>query len=107
MNLNLIAAKSKVLRYCGDGGLGAGEIVLDGETLEQIIKSQYLSANFTSAGLVEAELIHEVKEKPLSVELKIGIFERIVVPLVLYKLETWVSNDCLRNEVDIFKINCL
>jgi len=103
-----------------DGGIGA-DIVLNGERLEQVVKFQYLGVDIEARGSMETEVRHRVGEgakvlgalrgvwrkRDLPVEAKMGMFEGIVVPSVLYGCEAWALNAWSRKRIKVLEIKCL
>jgi len=119
--LKVNVAKSKVMRCSRDGGIGGADIVLNGERLEQVAEFRYLGVDIEARGSMETEVRHRVGEgakvlgalrgvwrkRDLSVEAKMGMFEGIVVPSVLYGCEAWALNAWSRKRIEVLEMKCL
>ena len=118
--LNVNVSKSKVM-WCNREGRQGLHISLNGKRLEEVNCFRYLGVDVKSDGRSEVEVAHRMekgmqvfgalgsvwKGKGVSVEAKVGMYESIVVPTVLYGCETWCLNARERKKVDVMEMKCL
>ena len=112
--------KSKVM-WCNPFGRKGISVRLNGELLEEVDCFRYLGIEVAANGRMEEELAHRVSEgmkvfgalksiwkgRNVSIEAKVGMFESIVAPTVLYGCETWMLNARERQRVNVMEMKCL
>lgn len=64
------------MRCSNDGSLGGGDIVLNGERLEQVEKFLYLSVDTEAGRSMKAEMSHRVEERAKVLGALRGLAER-------------------------------
>ncbi len=113
--------KSKVMRCSKEEGQGNMRVSLNGEELEEVSCFRYLGVDIAADGNQAVEVKHRVgegakvmgalrsvwKEKSVSLQAKIGMFEGIVVPTVLYGCESWALNAEERKRIEVMEMRCL
>ena len=96
-------------------------ITLNGERMEVVNSFKYLGSCFSSDGGVKEDVSMRVgegmktfgamknmwKSRSLNVEVKRELYERIVVPTVMYGSETWGMKVEERNKLDVAEMKCL
>ena len=95
--------KSKVMR-CTRNEVGARlNVMLNGEALEEVDQFKYLGSVIAANGGVEADVCHRVNEgckvlgaleglmksRGLGMNVKKALYEKVVVPTVMYGSEPW------------------
>ena len=113
--------KSKVLRCSKEGEIGNMDVRLNGENLEEVQCFRYLGVDVTADGLMETEILHRTGEgakmlgamrgmwrnRTVSRQAKVGMFQGIVAPAVLYGSECWALNVREKRRVDVLEMRCL
>ena len=101
--------------------MGNLNILLDGDRLEEVDSFRYLGVDIKSDGSQGAEMGHRRIEAakllgalkgvwnkgPMSTEVKLGMYEGIMVPTVMYGSECWTLNARERKQVDVIEMKCL
>lgn len=119
--LSVNVGKSKVLRCARDGRMGGMNIVLNGKMLEEVSVFKYLGSNVTADGSCENEVVHRVNEgakvlgavnrvvkgRSVNLDVKKCLYERVIVPTVLYGAETWGMREDERKKLNVFEMRCL
>ena len=119
--LRVNVGKSKVMR-CTNGEDGNRlNVVLDGEVLEEVSQFKYLGSVIAADGGVEADVRHRVNEgckvlgamnglmknRGLEMDVKRGLYEKVVVPTVTYGSELWGMKVSERRRLNVFEMKCL
>ena len=96
-------------------------IMLNGERMEVVNSFKYLGSCFSSDGGVKEDVSMRVgegmktfgamkrmwKSRSLNVEVKRELYERIVVPTVMYGSESWGIKVEERDKLDVAEMKCL
>ena len=119
--LQVNVGKSKVMRCTRNGG-GAGlNVTLNGEVLEEVDQFKYLGSVVAANGGVEADVRHRVNEgckvfgavkgvmknRGLGMNVKRVLYEKVVVPTVMYGSEVWGMKVAERQKLNVFEMKCL
>ena len=113
--------KSKAIRFSRVEGQVDWGVSLNGKKLEEVQCFRYLGVDLAANGSMEAEVSHRVgegarvlgamknvwKERTISWRAKMGMFEGIVVPTILYGCEAWAIDRVVRRRVDVLEMKCL
>ena len=113
--------KSKVMRCNREGLHGGMEVYLNGEKLEEVECFRYLGADVAVDGRMTTEVNHRVgeglkvfgalksvwKERSVGMKAKMGMYEGVVVPSMLYACETWGLSEQERKRVEVADMRCL
>ena len=113
--------KSKVMKIGESDDPEMLNIRLNGDRMELVDSFKYLGSCFSSDGRVKGDVsmrVHEgVKafgamarvwnERSVSIGVKRDLYERIVVPTVMYGSESWGMRVEERNKLDVAEMNCL
>jgi len=119
--LNVNVGKSKVMRCANDARMGSMNVVLKGQVLEEVNMFKYLGSNVSANGGCENEVVYRLNEgakvlgvvnrvvRSMNVSLgaKRCLYERVVVPTVLYGAETWALRESERKKLNVFEMKCL
>ena len=119
--LRVNIGKSKVMKGSREGEKGNLNILLNGEKLEEVESFRYLGVDIRSDGSQGTEISHRVREgarvlgalksiwskRSVSREAKLGMFEGIMVPTVMYGSECWALNAREKKKVDVIEMKCL
>ena len=112
--------KSKVMR-CARNEDGARLNMLNGEALEEVDQFKYLGSAIAANGGVESDVRHIVKEgckllgalkgvmknRELGMNVKKVLYEKVVVPTVMYGSESWGMKVTERQKLNVFGMKCL
>ena len=90
-------------------------VMLNGEALEEVDQFKYLGSVIAANGGVEADVHHRVNEgckmlealKGAMKNVKKALDEKVVVPTVMYGLESWVMKVTERQKLNVFEMKCL
>lgn len=118
--LKVNVRKSKIM-LCSAHERRDVSIDLKGEKLEQVNDFVYLGAKLSEDGLIGTEVNSRIDEgmkhlgalksvwnrRGMTVQSKMGMYEAIISPVVLYASETWKLNAKERKKVDVFDMKCL
>lgn len=113
--------KSKVMRIGGSEEPEVLNIRLNGEVMEVVDSFKYLGSCFSSDGGVKGDVCMRIQEgvkafgamkkvwneRNVTLEVKRELYERIVVPTVMYGSETWAMRAEEKNKLDVTEMNCL
>ena len=94
---------------------------LNGEELEEVDQFRYLGSVINGNGGVEADVRHRVNEgckvlgalkgvmknRGLGMNVKKVLYEKVVLPTVIYGSESWVMKVTERQKLNVFEIKCL
>ena len=119
--LRVNVGKSKVMR-CTRNEEGARlNVVLNGEVLEEVDTFKYLGSVIAANGGVEADVRHRVNEgckvlgavngvmknRRLGMNVKRVLYEKVIVPTVMYGSELWGMKVRERQRLNVFEMKCL
>lgn len=118
VGLRISVEKTKVMQV---GEPDTPPITLDGNPLEDVKKFTYLGSIICHDGSSESDINARIgkgagtfqkltsiwKSKAISLNLKIKLFNSLVVPTVLYGSETWQITKKLSHKLDVFQQRCL
>ena len=107
--------KSKVMRCTRNE-----DVMLNGEALEEVDQFKYLGSVIDANGGVEADVRHRVNERckvlgalkgvmknrGLGMNVKV-LYEKVVVPTVMYGSESWGMKVTERQKLNVFEMKCL
>ena len=119
--LRVNVEKSKVMCIGGSEDPAMPDIMLNGERMEVVSSFKYLGSCFGSGGGVKEDVSMRVAEgmrtfgamkrvwrgRSVTVGVKRELYERIVVPTVMYGSESWGMRVEERNKLDVAEMNCL
>ena len=89
--------------------------MLNGEALEEVDQFEYLGSVIAANGGVEADVCHRVlgalkgvnKNRGLGMNVKKVLYEKVVVPTVMYGSESWGMKATERQTLNVFEMKCL
>ena len=95
--------------------------MLHGEALEEVDQFKYLGSVIAANGGVEADVRHRVNEgykvlgalagvmknRGLGMNAKKVLYEKVVVPIVMYGSESWGMKITERQKLNVFEMKCL
>ena len=95
--------------------------MLKGEALEEVVQSKYLGSVIAANGGVEADVCHRVNEgckelgalkvvmknRGLGMNVKKVLYEKVVVPTVIYGSESWGMKVIERQKLNVFEMKYL
>ena len=95
--------------------------MLNGEALEEVDHFKYLGSVIAANGRVEADVHHRVNEgcavlgalkggmknRGLGMNVKKVLYEKVVVPTVIYGSESWGMKVTERQKLNVFEMKCL
>lgn len=113
--------KCKVMRCARDEQMGDLNVRLNGEMLEEVKMFKYLGSNVTASGDVQGEVVYRINEgkkvlgavnrvfksRNVGLNVKRCVYERVIVPTVLYGAETWGLRESERRKLNVFEMKCL
>lgn len=113
--------KSKVMRCNRNGVGGRLNVSLNGEVLEEVDRFKYLGSVVEATGGVEADVCHRVNEgckmlgamkgvikgRGVGMSVKKVLYEKLIVPTVLYGAESWGTRAAERQKLNVFEMRCL
>ena len=119
--LRVNVGKSKVMRCTRSEDGVRMNVRLNGEVLEEVEKFKYLGSMVAAGGGVEADVCNRVNEgckmlgamksvmkcRELGMNVKRELYERIIMPVVLYGAETWGLREAERQKLNVFEMRCL
>ena len=119
--LRVNVGKSKVMRCTRNEDGGRLNVMLNGETLEEVDQFKYLGSIIVANGGVEADVGHRVNEgckvsgalkgviknRGLGRNVKKVLYEKVVVPTVMYGSELWGMKETERQKLNVFEMKCL
>ena len=107
---------------CSRNVIAAGlNVTLNGEALEAVDQFKYLGSVIHASGGVEADVSHRVNEgckvlgalkgvmknRTLDMNIKKVLYEKVVVPTVMYGSELWGLKVSERQKLNVFEMRCL
>ena len=119
--LRVNVSKSKVMKCTRrDDGVRM-DVQLNGEKLEEVEHFKYLGATVAVDGGVEMDVSNRVSEgckmlggmkkimksRGLGMNVKRELYERVIVPTVMYGSELWGMRVAERQKVNVFEMKCL
>ena len=119
--LRVNVGKSKVMRCTRNEESPRLNVMLDGEALEQVDQFKYLGSIIAENGGVEADVSNRVKEgskvlgavngviknRGLGMNVKRALYEKVIVPTVMYGSELWGMKESERQKLNVFEMRCL
>merc|ERR1712121_55348 len=119
--LRVNVGKSKVMRIGGSEEPEMLNIRLNGDMVEVVDSFKYLGSCFSSDGGVKGDVCMRIQEgvkafgamkkvwneRNVTLGVKRELYERIVVPTVMYGSETWAMRAEEKNKLDVTEMNCL
>ena len=119
--LRVNAGKSKVMRCSRNGNGGILNVTLNGEKLEEVDRFKYLGSVVDANGGVEVDVCNRVNEgckmlgamkgalkgRGVGMKVKKMLYEKMIVPTVLYGAETWGIRAAERQKLNVFEMKCL
>ena len=113
--------KSKVMKIGRNDGIGELNVRMNGSRMGEVQTYRYLGVDIARDGKVSEELNHRIvearktwgalkdvwKKRNISVDAKVGMYEGIVEPTLVYGSETWVLNVRDRKRLEAVEMNCL
>ena len=113
--------KSKAMK-CSRNDVGASlNVFLNGEALEQVEQFEYLGSVIAADGGIETDVKHKINEgskvfgtlkgivgnRGLGMSVKKVLYEKVVVPTVMYGSELWGTKVYERQKLNVFEMKCL
>ena len=112
---------SKVMRCTKNEDGAKLNVMLNGEALEEVDQSKYLGSVIAANGGVEADACHRVNEgckmlgalkqvmknRGLGMNVKKVLYEKVVVPPVMYGSESWGMKVIERQRLNVLEMKCL
>ena len=119
--LSINVGKSKVMRIGKNREENEMNIRLNNSRMEEVESYRYLGVDVSSDGRMSEEVGHRIgearkasgalqklwKNRRMSREAKVGMYEGIVEPSLLYGCEAWVMNVRERRKVEAVEMSCL
>ena len=119
--LRVNVGKSKVMRCTNREDGNRLNVTLDGEVLEEVDQFKYLGSVIAADGGVEADVRHRVNEgckvlgaikgvmknRGLGMDVKKVLYEKVIVPTVMYGSELWGMKVSERRRLNVFEMKCL
>ena len=113
--------KSKVMKCTRSMDGHRLNVVLNGEVLEEVDQFKYLGSMIAASGGVEADVRHRVNEgckvlgavkgvmknRGLGMNVKKVLYEKVIVPTVMYGSELWGLKLSERQKLNVFEMKCL
>ena len=95
--------------------------MLNGEAVEEVDQFKYLGSVIAANGGVEADVRHRankgwkvlgvlkgvMKNRGLGMSVKKVLYEKVVVPTVMYGSESWGMKVIERQKLNVFEMKCL
>ena len=113
--LRVNVGKSKVMRCTRNEDGARLNVMLNGEALEEVDQFKYLGSVIAANGGVEADVHHRVNEgckvlgalkgvmnRGLGMNVKKVLYEKLVVPTVIYGSESWGMEVTERQKLNVF-----
>ena len=96
-------------------------VILNGEPLEEVDCFKYLGSQVAADGGCERDVVHRINEgyrawgvlksvlsnRGLGIKAKKCLYERVIVPTVLYRAEAWGMRSAERRKVNVLEMKCL
>ena len=119
--LSVNVSKSKVMNISGSPGENNMNVTMGGRRMEEVRAYRYLGVEVSNDGRLSEEINHRMaearrnagalkslwKRRNVSREAKVGMFEGIVEPSLLYGSEVWVLNKSEQRKVEAVEMDCL
>ena len=119
--LRVNVGKSKVMRCTRNEDGARLNVMLNGEALDEVDQFKYLGSVIAANGGVEADVRHRVNEgcrvlgalkgvmknRGLGMNVKKVLYEKVVVPTVMYGSESWGMKVTERQKLNVFEMKCL
>ena len=97
------------------------KVRLNGEEMQEMDKFNYFGIMISMEGGIGEEVAHRVpkrrkvwgtqaklwKENMIFEEVKWELYERLVIPTVVYGLETWSLSEHEKRKIEVFEMMCL
>ena len=114
-------SKSKVMRCTRNEDGARLNVMLNEEALEEVDQFKYLGSVIAANGGVEAVVHHRVNEgckvlgalkgimknRGLGKNVKKILYEKVVMPTVMYGSESWGTKASERQKLNVFEMKCL
>ena len=118
--LRVNVGKSKVMRCARNEDGARLNVMLNGEALEEVDQFKYLGSVMAENGGLEADVHQRVNEgckvlgalkgvmknRGLGMNVKKAVYEKVVVPKVMYGLESWGMKVTERQKLYVFEMKC-
>ena len=119
--LRMNVGKSKIMRCTRNEDGARLNVMLNGEALKEVDQFKYLGSVIAANGGVEAEVRQRVnkgckvlgalkgvmKNRGLGINVKKVLYEKVVVPNVVYGSESWGMTVTERQKLNAFEMKCL
>ena len=119
--LRVNVGKSKVMRCSRYGNGDQMYVILNCEPLEEVDCFKYLESQVAADGGCERDVVHRVNEgyrawgalksvlcnRGLGIKAKKCLYEEVIVPTALYRVETWGMKSAERRKVNVLEMKCL
>ena len=119
--LRVKVGRSKFIRCTRNEDGARLNVMLNGEVLEEIDQFKYLGSVIAANGGIEADVHHRVnegckvlgalkgviKKRGLGMKVKKVLYEKVVVPTVMYGSESWGMKVTERQKLNVFEMKCL
>ena len=119
--LRVNVGKSKVMKCTRNGDGARLNVMLNGEVLEEVDQFKYLGSVIAANGGVEADVRHRVNEgckvlgamkgvmknRGLGMNVKRVLYEKVIMPTVMYGSELWGMKVSERQKLNVFEMKCL
>ena len=119
--LRVNVGKSKVMRCTRNEDGARLNVMLNGEALEEVDQFKYLGSVIAANDGVEADVRHRMNEgckvlgalkgvmknRGLGMNVKKILYEKVVVPTVMYGSESWGMKVTERQKLNVFEMKCL
>ena len=113
--------KSKIMKIRKNGEENGVNISLNDRRMEEVETYRYLGVDISSDGGMGDEVNHSItevkkalgalkdiwKKRHISREAKVGMYEGIIEPSLLYGCEVWTLKVCERKRMEAVEMNCL
>ena len=113
--------KSKVMRCTRNEDGARLNVMLNGKALEEVDQFKYLGSVIAANAGVEAVVRHRVNEgckvlgalkgvmknRGLGMNVKKVLYEKVVVPMVMYGSDSWGMKVTERQKLNVFEMKCL
>ena len=113
--------KSKVMRIGKNGEENEVNVSLNGRRMEEVETYRYLGVDISNDSGMGEEVNHRIgearkawgalkdvwKKRHISREAKVGMYEGIIEPSLMYGCEAWVLNVRDRKRMEAVEMNCL
>ena len=118
--LRVNVVKSKVMRCTRNEDDARLNVMLNEEALEELDQFKYLGSVIAANGGVEADVCHRgnegckvlgalkgVMNRGLGMNIKKVLYEKVVVPTVMYGSDSWGMKVTERQKLNLFEMKCL